>query len=547
MLSRCGKISTGISGPHGVCETCIFDAFPVATSPWFVMPPPPPDSTVPQPLPPDEGWGSTTPFGWTNGVGLGGGIVVFVLLLLLPTPDGLSEAGWHTAALGLLMAIWWMTEAIPMAATALLPIVLLPLLGAQPIREATAPYANPLIFLFLGGFVIALGMERWNLHRRIALNVIRAIGTKPRAIVLGFMVSAAGLSMWVSNTATAVMMLPIGLSVLQLARSSSDGGAHNFGPALMLSIAYGCSLGGIATLIGTPTNAVLAGFFFETYNVEIGFAQWMLLGVPLLVIGLPLTFWVLTRWVFPIRIETLPGGKALILDALKQLGKTTKPEWLVMGVFGMVAVLWIVRPLLTDMVPGLSDAGIAIGGALLMFLVPVDLRQGQFLLTWREAERLPWGVLLLFGGGLSLASAISETGLADWIGNALAGLSALPIVLIVLIVVAIVVLLTEMTSNVATAAAFLPIMASVAIGIGQHPFVLTVPVVIAASCAFMLPVATPPNAIVYGSGAVTIQQMVRAGWVLNILFILLTTALALTLGLWVFEVEFGVLPAWVQP
>lgn len=507
----------------------------------------PPPASAEGPAPPDEGWGSAASYGWTNGAGLVGGVVVFVILLLLPTPDGLSTAAWHTAAVGVLMAVWWMTEAIPIAATALLPIVLLPLLEARSIREATAPYANPLIFLFLGGFVIALGMERWKLHQRIALNVIRAIGTKPQAIVAGFMVSAAALSMWVSNTATAVMMLPIGLSILQLAQASPGEVPRNFGPALMLSIAYGCSIGGMSTLVGTPTNALLAGFFVETYDVHIGFAQWMMLGVPLMLIGLPLTFWVLTRWVFPIRIQTLPGGKALIHDALRQLGPVKKPEWMVMAVFGTVATLWIFRPLLAGAVPGLSDAGIAIGGALLMFLLPVDMRQGQFLLTWREAERLPWGVLLLFGGGLSLASAISETGLAAWIGNGLAGLGALPVVAIVLIVVAIVVLLTELTSNTATAAAFLPIMAAVAVGIGQHPFLLTVPVVIAASCAFMLPVATPPNAIVYGSGAVSIRQMVRAGAVLNVLFILLTTALALTLGLWVFGVELGALPAWAQP
>ena len=501
--------------------------------------------------PHEDAWDEEPPSNqWVQWVGLIGGAVLFVIMRLLPAPDGLEPEAWATAAIGVLMAVWWMTEALPIAATSLLPIVLLPLLEARPIGEATAPYANPLIFLFLGGFVIALAMERWGLHRRIALGVIRAIGTKPPLIVLGFLLSAAFLSMWVSNTATAVMMLPIGTSIVALAKRSGGGTlveAPAFGTALMLAIAYGCSIGGLGTLIGTPTNAVLAGFVNQTYGFDIGFAQWLLVGVPLMAVGLPVVYLVLTRIAFPIKLKTLPGGRELIRSELSRLGPISWPETMVLCVFGAVALLWIFRPLVASAFPDIHDAVIAMAGALMMFIIPVDVRRGRFLLTWEEAERLPWGVLLIFGGGLSLASAISDTGLAAWIGESLSAVGALPVVVLVLVVVLVIVFLTELTSNVATAAAFLPIMASVAVGIGENPLLLAVPAVIASSCAFMLPVATPPNAIVYGSGEVTIQQMMRGGFWLNILFIGIVTALALLLVPLVFDVTFGVVPEWATP
>ena len=487
------------------------------------------------------------PYGLAQRIGLVGGAAVFAGMLLAPVPDGLEPAAWHTAAVGLLMAIWWMTEALPIAATSLLPIPLLPLLEARSISDAASPYANPLIFLFLGGFIIALGMERWNLHRRIALNVIQAIGTRPHSIVLGFMLSAAFLSMWVSNTATAVMMLPIGLSVIQLTTSKETETSPVFGTILMLGIAYGCSLGGLGTLIGTPTNAVLAGFMDETYGIELSFARWLLVGLPIMLIGLPTVFFVLTRVAFSLRLKELPGGRALIRREIDTLGPLSRPEKIVLVVFTSVALLWIFRPLLDGLVPGISDPIIAMVGAILLFILPVDLKRARFVLTWDEAERLPWGVLLIFGGGLSLASAINATGLAAWIGQGLSGVGTLPVFVLVLVIVLVVVLLTELTSNVATAAAFLPIMASVSVGIGQNPYLLAVPAVVAASCAFMLPVATPPNAIVYGSGAITIPQMARAGIFLNVIFSLLVTLLTLTLVLWVFDVDLGAVPAWAVP
>jgi sodium-dependent dicarboxylate transporter 2/3/5 len=354
--------------------------------------------------------------------------------------------------------------------------------------------------------------------------------------------------MWVSNTATALMMLPIGLSVVQLSLGSAGarytGGASHFAITLMLSIAYGSSIGGMATLIGTPTNAFMVGFLEETYGYQIGFVDWMMVGVPLVLVALPLTHIALTRFVFPIGMTELAGGRELILGELRSLGAMSRPEKIITAVFACVALLWVTQPLFAGAVPGVTDTGIAMAGALLLFLLPVDFRRGIFVLDWETAEKLPWGVLLLFGGGLTLAAAVANTGLADWIGTALAGVGALPPVVVVLIVTTIVVFLTELTSNTATAAAFLPVMASLAVAIGENPLLLAVPTVIGASCAFMLPVATPPNAIVYGSSFITIPQMARAGLVLNILFIGLIVGLVYTLAAIVFGIEPGVVPAW---
>ena len=473
----------------------------------------------------------------------------FVLILLLPPPDGLELSAWRTAGVGIFMAILWITEAVPIPVTALLPLVLFPLLGISDIKAAAAPYSNPIIFLFMGGFIIALGMERWNLHRRLALNIIHVIGTKPKSIIAGFMIAAAFLSMWVSNTATTMMMLPIGLSVVELAEASSGSernaaGLSAFGTALLLSIAYASSIGGLGTLIGTPPNALLAAFLSENYNYHIGFVRWMSVGIPLVLVGIPLTFLLLTSVLFPIKLKTLPGGREFISAELAQMGDITRPEKMVAAVFAGVALLWITRPLTARWVHGLSDAGIAILGAVLMFFLPVNFKKGLFLLDWRHTRRLPWGILLLFGGGLSLATAISRTGLSTWIGHKLGLLSHWPVLFIVVIATAIVILLTELTSNTATTAAFLPIMASVALGIGQNPLLLVIPTTLAATCAFMLPVATPPNAIVFGSGQITIPQMARAGILLNLMFIALISLMSFTLVAFVFHIRIGVLPLW---
>lgn len=481
-------------------------------------------------------------------LGLVAGPVLFLVVLLLPAPAGMMAPAWSTAAVGILMAVWWVTEAIPIAATALLPLVLFPVLGVGGIGDAAAPYANPIIFLFFGGFLIAVAMQRWGLHRRIALHVVGAVGTEPTRLVLGFMLATGFLSMWVSNTATAVMMMPIGLSVIELVvRRKEDGSLPqlNFGTALMLGIAYSASIGGLATLVGTPPNAFMAGFMNEAYGVEIGFAQWMVVGVPLVVVALPATWWLLTHAILPIALREIPGGRAMIRDELSALGAVSPAERRVAAVFTLTALAWMTRPLTDAWVPGLSDAGIAMAAALVLFLLPIG--RGEFVLDWDSVERgVPWGVLLLFGGGLSLAGAVSRTGLAEWIGTALSGLSAMPTLLLVAAIVAVVVFLTELTSNIATTAAFLPVLGSLAVGLGENPFLFVIPAALAASCAFMLPVATPPNAIVYGSGYITIPQMSRAGLWLNLVFIAGITALTYTLVFWVFDVRPGVMPPWAR-
>ena len=496
----------------------------------------------------DTATNNPKPIGTGKWIGFVGGATIFVVLLFLPSPEGLSMAGWRTAAVALLMATWWITEVIPISATAMIPLVLFPLLGITDIGTTAIPYANPMIFLFMGGFILAIAMQEWGLHRRVALNIIKVIGSKPKNIVAGFMVSTAIMSMWVSNTAATMMMLPIALSVIDLTKLQSHTENdirmyHNFAVALMLSIAYSASVGGLATVIGTPTNALLIGFVSDSYGIEISFAEWMLVGIPIVVLGLPIIFMAMTSWVYPVRFQTLPGGREYIESEMKRLGSITRPEAMVAFIFTTIAVLWMTRTLLEDYIYGLSDAGIAIFGALLLFLIPVKASKGQFLLTWKAAERLPWGVLILFGGGLTLAGAIHRTGLAEWLGGYFGILSGWPVILIILIVCMVIIMFTELASNSATAAAFLPIMGSVAIGIGENPLILAIPVAVVASCAFMLPVATPPNAIVYGSGVMSIPEMAKAGLVLNVFFAILVTLLTYYLFTLILGIDMGVIPA----
>jgi solute carrier family 13 (sodium-dependent dicarboxylate transporter), member 2/3/5 len=463
--------------------------------------------------------------------GIAGGAILFLIMVNVDPPDGLSREGWYTAAVAVLMAMWWITEVAPIPVTAMIPLVLFPLGGVSDITVTAAPYANPLIFLFMGGFIIAIATQEVDLHRRIALNIIRLIGSRPKSIIIGFMASSAFMSMWVSNTAATMMMLPIALSVIEISKrikdTAGDGGQYrNFAIVLMLAIAYSANIGGIGTIIGTPTNALLVGFVSKSYGIEISFVQWMVIGVPIVLLGLPVIYFSLTGISFPVRLKSLPDGKDFINREIGALGRFRKEEIMVASVFLLVAVLWICRPLLAPFVPGISDAGIAILGALLLFLAPVDLRRGKFLLTWNAAARLPWGVLILFGGGLTLANAFQHTGLADWIGGYFSILGELPFIMLIFLITGTVILLTELTSNTATTAAFLPVIGSVALGMGENPLLLAVPVAVAASCAFMLPVATPPNAIVYGSGLISIPQMARAGLWINIFMALVITVFA---------------------
>lgn len=483
-------------------------------------------------------------FSYAKRGGLVAGVLVFMIMLFSPVPYGLSVEAWLTAAVTVLMGIWWITEAIPISATALVPMVLFPVLGVGTISESTSPYANPLIFLFMGGFVIALAMEKWALHKRIALRIVSMVGVKPTSIIIGFIIASAFLSMWVSNTATAIMMLPIAVSILELVKHDDGKERLNFEIVLVLSIAYACNIGGMATLIGTPPNALFAGFVNENYGLEIGFLEWMMVGIPIVLISLPLMYLILTKWIYPIKLDVLPGGKELIERQVNSLGSLSSQEKKVAIVFVSAALLWMFRPLVANVIPGVSDTGIAIAAALALFIIPAEKRSTDGLLIWSDTKRLPWGVLVLFGGGLSMASAISRTGLADWIGSGIGALNTWPVLLILIIVIALIVFLTEMTSNTASTAAFLPIIASVAIGLGENPLLLAIPTVLGASCAFMLPVATPPNAIVYGSDRITIPEMSKAGFWLNIMFILLLSMASLTLFSWVFGFEVGVLPDW---
>ena len=486
---------------------------------------------------------SDVEYGMRQRVGLFLGPAAFLLILLMPVPEGLAQEAWAVVGVALFMAIWWVTEAVPIPATALLPIVLLPILKVGSVAEATRPFANPLIYLFMGGFIIALAMEKSSLHRRIALNIVSRVGTRPASIIFGFMAAAALLSMWVSNTATAMMMLPIALSVISLVedeKALKTGHLDSqFSLVMLLCLAYACNIGGIGTLIGTPPNALMAAYMLDNHDVEIGFAQWMMIGIPIVVVALPVVFFVLTRVVFPLRLKEIPGGAEMIAKELQKAGAMSRAEKMVGIVFGITAIFWVTRPMLETYIPNLSDTGIAIFAAVVMFLLPVDFKKGEFVLHWADAKKLPWEVLILFGGGLSLAAAITSTGLAEWIGMSLGGLDRLPIIILIMSSLLVIIFLTEITSNTATAAAFLPVLASVAIVMGQDPLLLVIPAAVGASCAFMLPVATPPNAIIYGSGLISIPQMARAGFIFNILMVFIITGMMYLLLGQVFNVLWG--------
>ncbi len=477
-----------------------------------------------------------TGLGRRQRTGLVLGPALFVLVLLAPLPAGMAPDALRVAAVACLMAVWWITEAIPIPATALLPIALFPTLGVMSSAQATAPYANHLIYLFMGGFLLAVTMERWGLHKRIALHTIRLVGVSPARIVLGFMLATAFLSMWISNTATTMLMVPIGLAViahavtlLQSEGTTSDGlqpGRFHFGTALMLGIAYAASIGGVATLIGTPPNAILVGVMEETYGRTISFATWLSFGLPLAAVMLLLAWLFLTRIAYPSEVRELPGGRTMIADQIHALGPMSRQEKWVLAVFTSVAMAWVLRGIVP--IPALSsvhDSTIAIIGALLLFVIPSDLRRGEFLLDWPTALKIPWDIIILFGGGFALANGFSHSGLTEWLASQLAILEGANIVLVVLAVSLLVIFLTEVTSNTATATILSPVMAALADAMDVDPLLLMVSTAVAASYAFMLPVATPPNAIVFGSRYVSIPQMARAGLWLNLLGALLITLL----------------------
>lgn len=475
------------------------------------------------------------------------GPLCLLLTLLIPAPEGLSVEGWRTAGVALLMAIFWVSEALPIPATALLPLVLFPLLGLAGSKEAAAPYASPIVFLFLGGFLLAISMERWQLHRRVALHLLSAMGTSPRRIVAGFLLASGLVSMWVSNTATALMMLPIALSVVELAPAEmqKSGAWKTFSRALLLAVAYGATTGGMATLIGTPPNALLAGYVEKVYGFSIGFGQWMLLGVPIVAISLPIVYVVLTRISFRLDKVPVPGLAELLTRQKADLGPLSLQEKWVAAIFTLTAMGWITQPWLSSWIPGITDTVIAILASLALFAVPVDLRQRKFLLDWATASKVPWDVLLLFGGGLSLAAMIEQHGLSAYFGQLCLALEGWPVLLVLIAICFGILMLTELTSNTATAATFLPIAAALAIGLGENPLLFLIPVALAANCSFMLPVGTPPNAIVFGSGKITLPQMAATGFLLNIVMVPILVGLLWWLGNSIFAIDFGVIPGWV--
>ncbi len=451
---------------------------------------------------------------------------VFFILMLIISPAS-DPAVNKVFAVALWMITWWVTEAVDLSVTALLPMILLPLLEVTTLNEATSQYSNPIIYLFMGGFVIAIAMEKWNLHKRIALFIISKTGTGANGIIFGFMLATNLLSMWISNTATTVMMLPIAISVVQLLFEDHTftRKERRFALSLMLGIAFSANVGGIATLIGTPPNVVFAGFIRQEYGLEIGFLQWMLMGVPLSILFLLIIYILLTRVFYPSQLHEVASSGKLIEQELKKLGKLTANEKKVLLVFTVTAVLWISRQFLQQLFPSilLHDTIIAMAGAVTLFLIPSD-RKGEAILLWQDMHRLPWGILILFGGGLTLAKAMEKVGIIDIIAGQAAGIGSIGNWLIILSLSAVVLFLTEVMSNVALITVFLPVLGGIAIGLGVDPLLICIPATIASSCAFMLPMSTPPNAIVYASGHIKVYQMMRIGVVLNVLILIILTA-----------------------
>lgn len=455
------------------------------------------------------------------------GPALFLIILLWFHPEELSKEANAILASTIWIAVWWITEAVPIAITSLLPVVLFPLTGGMELAETTASFGHRYIFLYIGGFILAIAIERWNLHKRIALNIIQLIGTNVKNVILGFMVATAFLSMWISNTATSVMMLPIGMSIISQLMDNPktvENENQNFGKALMLAIAYSASIGGMATLIGTPPNLVLATIVQETYGIEITFSKWFMFGLPISLILLAICWKYLTEIAFTFKQKKFPGGRNEINKQLKSLDKLSYEEKMVLLIFIGTAFAWITRSfLLQKLIPNLDDTIIAVIAGILLFILPASKSKNRKLINWEEAVKLPWGILLLFGGGLALAQGFKTSGLAEWIGGQLTLLEGASIFILLLFLIALVNFLTEITSNLATTAMILPILAPLSLVLDVNPFILMVGATVAASCAFMLPVATPPNAVVFGSGYLRIPDMAKTGVWMNLFSIIFLT------------------------
>ncbi|MEU1900282.1 SLC13 family permease [Nocardiopsis dassonvillei] len=477
------------------------------------------------------------------------GPLLFVLTLVFFEPEGLSSAGRAVLATTLWVATWWITEAIPIPVTSLLPVALLPLTGALEGDAVVAAYGNDIIFLFLGGFSLAIAMEKWNLHQRIALAIVAAIGTSPRRIVLGFMVATAFLSMWVSNTAATMMMIPVGLAVVYQASRSLRGGEFaddlpRFEKSVVFGIGYAATIGGLGTLIGTPPLAVLAATTGELFGESVSFGGWMVFGVPLAALLLAFAWFYLTGVKLRVRFRQLPGGREIIREERRSLGRMSAEEKVVLCVFLGTAFMWVTRSFLWEgLLPGISDGVIAVVATVVLFTLPTRGAGEKRILQWEDSKKIPWGILLLFGGGLAIAAGFVDTGLSAWIGEQLRVLDGVDVILTIVIATALVLFLTEITSNAATATMILPVMAALAVSLNIHPYALMVPCAMAANCAFMLPVGTPPNAIMFGTGRVTIMEMVRSGFWLNVIALALVVAGTLFLLPPLWGIDLMTLPA----
>ncbi|MTI41703.1 SLC13 family permease [Fulvivirga lutimaris] len=457
-------------------------------------------------------------------------IIGFILgpsLFILLQASGFNEPIYDVIGLAIWMIAWWVTEAVPIPVAALLPIIILPLTGIFTVSQATAPYASPIIFLFMGGFLIALGLEKHGLHLRLALSLLKITGSSGNGIILGFMIASALLSMWISNTATAVMMLPIASSVVALL-SSKQGLNKNFALALMLSIAYSANIGGTITLIGTPPNVVMAGYLNQLLDFQMGFAEWLMIGIPSGLLLLTITYFLLTRVLFANNIKHVEGSSELIGAELKKLGKISKEEKLVITVFLITALGWILKPQINDLIgkPLLTDHVTAMIGGVLMFSMPVNLKDQNFLMRWEDTSKLPWGILLLFGGGMALANALAEVGIIEMIGEFVSSITEVQPLVFILVITLIVLLMTEVMSNVALVTILIPVIIGVANGINLNPLLLIIPATLSSSCAFMMPISTPPNAIVFSSGHITMKDMMKAGVWLNLIAVIVIAFLS---------------------
>jgi sodium-dependent dicarboxylate transporter 2/3/5 len=452
-------------------------------------------------------------------IGLIVGPGLFLLIVNLPELIPGKESANGVIAVAAWMIIWWITEAVSISVTALLPLLLFPILGVMSLEDVGANYGSPIIFLFFGGFVLALALEKVNLHKRIALNIIKITGTTPNRVVLGFMIATASLSMWISNTASTVVMLPIAMSVIDLLIDDADGftkSDQNFALSVMLGIAFSANAGGIATVIGTPPNSVMIGLLENEYNIEISFLKWMTIGLPFSLILLTICYLVLVKWMFPNKQLRFNASREVIHAELKKLGPTSGKEKMVLAIFGITVFLWIFRTLINKIFPdlALSDTIISMLAAIGLFAIPYNLKKGDFIIGWGDTEKLAWGILILFGGGLALANGMSVSGLVDMVSNAIAT-SEISILFTASLLIILMLFMTELMSNVALVAVLAPVVAGIAIGLDIPILYLLIPVTIASSCAFMLPMATPPNAIVFASGYIKVHQMARVGVILN--------------------------------